>query len=73
MQTVDVRILLPDDVDVERFVERLGMAARHYEVLGATQLVPDESWFSKLDNGCSVELVSSTVYKRPGIDWDGSE
>jgi hypothetical protein len=71
MQTVDVRILLPDDVDVERFVERLGTAARHHEVLGATQLVPD-TW-STIDDGCGEELVPSRVVTRPGVDWDGSD
>jgi hypothetical protein len=70
MKTIDVRVLLNDDEDVERFVERLGMAARHFEVLGATLLVPDDRQY---ENGCGDYLVPSQVYTRPGIEWDGKD
>lgn len=68
MQTIDVRILLPDDVDVGRLVEQL--LVHHPQVLGATHLVPDAVQY---DNGCGDYLVPSHVYTRPDVNWDGLE
>lgn len=66
MRTVDVRVLLPDDVDAARFVEQL--FEHHAQVLGATQLVPDSVQY---ENGCGDYLVPSHVHTRPDVDWDG--
>lgn len=64
MQTVNVRVLLPDDVDRERFVERLGSAARHTEVLGAVELV---------DDGSGRLIPTSRVHGRSSTPWGGGE
>lgn len=73
MQTVDVRVLLNDDVDVEYFVEQLiGQSRDPGAPLGATQLVDDTSWIASVDNGCAPKRVPSRVYVRDGVVWDGS-
>lgn len=68
MKTVDVRVLLPDDVDVERFVERLGNATRHHEVLGATQV-------ELVDPYSDGQLEpTGPIYRRgDGPKWRGEE
>lgn len=66
MQTVDVRVLLPDDVDVERFVERLGRGNRHHEVLGAVSVE-----FGCEPNGEYTEDVGC-VYSRDDVAWNGN-
>lgn len=62
MRTVDIRVLLPDDVDRERFVERLGTATRHHEVLGAVELV---------DDGYAHLVPALTVHHRSNVTWNG--
>lgn len=64
-QTVNVRLLLPEHVDGQEYIERLVLASRGTDaLLGATILEDDD---------CSPRLVPTRVYTRGSINWLGDE
>lgn len=65
MQTVDVRVLLADDVDPEFFVEQLVETTRGSGApLGAVELIPD---------GFGRVTPSPRVIRRPNVVWSGDD
>lgn len=75
MTTVDIRVLLADDVDPNEVAQ--GIVAGSLDgttVLAATVLVKDEWWESVAKHsGAPSCMVPSTIYTRDATVWDGNE
>lgn len=76
MRTVDIRVLLADDVDPDDVTQGIvaGSLDETTTALAATVLVKDEWWESVAAySGAPSHMVPSTIYTRDATVWDGEE
>lgn len=76
MKTIDVRVLVNDEVNDDAFVEQLISATWGPGApLAATLLVEDTSTWSKIDSGCREPKVPSVIHRRHDavVEWNGDE
>lgn len=76
MKTVDIRVLLDDNVnpdDVARAIATgASLDAPDTTTFGATVLVEDEEW-NKIAYGETTVKIPSTIFTRDDTVWDGGE